>query len=247
MSSRIAGTAKECLVHYIGSLPAKKSKIKAARAPLSQFLGCGPPLAYRLFKNKEEPFGEYRIKLRYFLHHLGYTVKELRDLPTEIFELGNLVALNIISTVTAAETLNHNRDTIIAYILGRHDASEKSSASIEALVQSLKQEKASEIHQALSRCRSVHRQNGQPVATELGAVRRQSTGGTLGCDPSVTSLAAIIDGAIPLAKHVLEMCTPADRHRLRELVRHPDGVFVLSNLLNGLCSEHARNSTLKER
>lgn len=65
-------------------------------------------------------------------------------------------------------------------------------------------------------------------------------------DDAATELAALIERAIPLARFLeSDECQPEDRARLRDLSKDGYGVFELSNYLNNLCSERARDMARK--
>lgn len=241
-NDKIRGNSVKCLKHYYATLPTAKGEVKEARTPFVTFTGMSHSGAIKALKNAKEPFGENGIKARYFLYHHGYAVTELESLRSEIFELGNLLALGFFTVNDLVQRFERHRDSVLAVLLARHGTSKSFLKSAADLVKKVKHENQEEINSRMKEINSA-RLNGR-LRVPIRGTPIQSTAGKSNeelCAKSVDSLGHMIEAMIPLAEYVLsDQCDPEDRQRLRQ--GKPGSVFELSNLLNGLCSETARKS-----
>lgn len=224
----LIGTTEECLRHYGHTvLTAPRSrKALVARKPLMDFVGVTDPDSTRdwLLYQKPMPRGEYLIKTRYFLEAMGYEVLELTALRPTVYRLGCLIAYNKIRIEDAMEELGiRQRSHLLKYVI---DPGEPPNA-----------ERLSAMERLFERFES-----GAVVPTPPAQTAKSCStqNGILDHELVIATLAHLVNAAIPLAQLVASnKFTSDERRELRETAGF-ERVFRLSNAMNQLCSEKAR-------
>lgn len=238
------GTTEQCL-HHLAATAFDRDPGEA----LASFVGATKhPTVDRWFSNRAKPVGEYLLKIRYFLELLGYHVNELEMLDPTVRDAGRLVAFSIIEPDDLAKEFGYRatenaKDSMMRVLFGKSvpsaDKIEKARQMLDACAD-LVEEKRREIIGNLPVPKKAG--NGQDRDQRIAAVapahvpRRQDRNESV-----IDALANMVKAMIPIADLVLsDDFSPEQRKNLRERA-DVDGVFRLSNLLNRLCGERARN------
>ncbi len=239
------GTQAACLAHYASS-----TFNEDPRMGLALFTGTTVhPTVHRWLRGTAVPIGENAIGVRYYLELLGYEISENPRDPV-LQEIGRMVAYDIATVEDLCKEVgavtDYGRNLMLAALLGRAPISDDRLAVLESFALSFRDiidEKKREIIAQLP-----HRMS-QTKPAEPIAQRPTPSPILVTTTPSsdklsvslVTSLAHLVQAAIPLAEIVnSDKCSPEDRKKLRDLAGG-NGVFRLANLLNRLCGEKARS------
>jgi len=244
VSGKIRGPANECLAHYAETLPTDRASVVEGRKPFADFVGVTDSTAQRVVTGNEEPIGENRIRIRFFLWHQGYLVTELTKMSDEIFELTNLFSLGLIELDDIVKKLGCSRHHLLGVLAGRRGCSREARAKARALAEELAKTKSQEMQERLKACGSV-RAFTRSKAPPASSPRSAQTNGNAAC---ITVLSALIQSCIPLARLAIsDGFSAEEREQLRKATQDGFGVFELSNLMTGLCSETARKSVLQSK
>jgi hypothetical protein len=202
------------------------------------------------------------------LQAVGYEVTMYRKGPIDAHRKGVIRALafSLVTPESLTEVAGYkNQQAIFDYIMGRDGMSTDKKSKIDHVINGDMLAKANQMEKELgekiraivkmsnltTESRSVSSQARPTEAlhdhTPSAAPASQSVRNNGKDDPVVTSLAALILSALPLADELFNDTTVhgrARRERLRQLTPQRgglNGVFLLSNTLNGLCSEKAKS------
>lgn len=243
------GTLDECLRH-MASTPFDTD----ARDSLAKFAGVTVhPSAYRWLARRSDPVGEQLLRVRYYLEHIGYDVEELRGIDSAVADIGRMIAFRVlevddlVTELGYGGTMSSARSQTYRLLLGKSGQESEKMSKVRELAASFR-DILDEKRSGTPKIRpitgsgesSVDLERPKPVIEfQAKAVRSQPTPSN--SERMVVSLAHSVLAMIPLAEAMLSDGVSAeDRKRLRDLAGG-DGVFRLSNLLNRLCSERARN------
>jgi len=104
-------TTKGCLEDYFERF--KTSEV------LAEFAKVTPKTERRWRHGEMEPQGETLIRIRYFLAFLGYDQKELREIPEPVKEIGQCIALDLITVDEATKEVEAiYRQRLFGYLRG---------------------------------------------------------------------------------------------------------------------------------
>lgn len=259
------GTTTDCLNHYFSTLPpAGTRNVSEFRKPLADFTGAGVRTVERWALQNQPPIGANLIKVRFFLKMMGYEVYELADLASNYpinYRLAELVGFGLFDhakDIYKLEFTDHN--SVLRLCHGWTNTSKDREKKINALYsdaqEMLRELKDVWIEKARgSRGHQVDESKGESMTVaELNAIAEKIP------SPKVTlmevedlptssfekrkfleSIAHLVKGLLPLAELIASnKFTSDDRRLLRELAMG-SGVFRLSNALNKLCGEKARD------
>lgn len=241
------GATLECIIDYLNQLPEGKNSVQA-RTLLMKFVDIGrPDTIARWRKGTNKPLGLPLIKLRYFLEAQGYEVKELKALDKKIYNLGKLIAFNVVSFKEVSQRLGYAKDNGLSRVLhGKRNVLPEKIEKLDKILADLsdkliklpgiKKEQSSQ-DKALTATRPIDIQ--EPVVYDETLFQETK------------ELLSTLDSTIALLEPRLKILlsdktTAEQRQAFREIAgRHL--VFDLSNrshglteLLMALCSEKAR-------
>jgi hypothetical protein len=221
----IAGTAAECLAHYAANLPLDRRQMLETRRQMQEFTGASDKAALCWLKSRSYPIGHQLLSVKYFLESLGYNVLELNQLEPAVRRVGRLIAYKLISIDETVELCGYgSRSTLYHALHGTRNVSGRKKVIMSGIYQRL--------------AKSLP---DTPTVTHLRQTSQVAAGnGQLNKELIMRSLAQLLEAAIPLTSLLLsDQFSSEHRRRFRRLLRD-QGVFRLSDNLNSLCSEHAR-------
>lgn len=244
------GNTAEVLRDYLDKLPWNQRNCQDARKDLSAATGVSEMTIRTWHKDGILPTGIVLIKLRYFLEKQGYEVEELLALKREYYELGKLVADNVISLTDLQTYLGYaGAKQLYPLLFGKNEASPDKLAKIQDLL------------------KDPHAAPQQPADLETPEEKAPEENQPPAEMPDETAIPAKFDGVIPLMEILKQTCAllqpkieglidddslQAERRALREEAGRRL-VFDLANevsnvdlLLNALCSERAREQLKKQ-
>lgn len=248
----IKGTTLQCIQHFranvLESIGAKRKDQKyAVRNTICDLLKVGHSAGHDWFDHSRLPYGVNLIKLRYFLECVGYKVSENQNLTPIVRFMFTQVALSVLKLEEITGATGVNPNTVLRWLTGKSEPLEEKEHEIIALT-STRTGAADNASRAWFKVieeelhlvsRSDVKVSAQPVSVDPVVPVGPSNG------IMVTTLSHLLLAALPLAEQVLAHGSPAERDRLRSETRipssHSNAVFELSNVLNRLCSERARN------
>lgn len=225
------GTTAECLKHYGGAIKNSGPDGAAARAPMATFTGANERTVRDWLLGRVPPVGKFIVKARYFLEQQRYAVSELKQLDPLVHELGRLMAHGAIGFDEAVKALGVPGDRYLLRILHGGIVSMARATWVDA-ARKLVEERRDRMPVQYSRA---------TAGPAKRLVISSAPGGRLSERELVLqALAGLVQLTIPLAERALSNSfSPEERARLRESTGG-DGIFRLSNLLNRLCGEKAR-------
>jgi hypothetical protein len=189
--------------------------------------------AGRWLRQEYDPSGLNLVRLRYFLEACGYEVQELKELDPIVYNLGLMIACNIVTLEEVVTELEiKQRETLFGNLNGKSRPSPDNLGKINSLVTAY-QDVIKEIN-ALKSVPKLDFEHGtaKPAPAALAPLKPPTS--------VVEELADLIRQAIPLAGQLLsDKHSADDRRRLRSLL-DDDGVHVLQNQLTRLSSETSR-------
>lgn len=255
----IEGTAEECFAHYLKTLPLPGTRhVNKDRLPLKDFTKVGERTVERWVLGPQVAKGVELLRIRFFLEANGYRVSELDELKSRqplVYKLAEMIAYDVFSVEKAQADLGfkypqelyrlslrggsttHAREDMIAALYDKNR--DQLIAEREKWQARLKKECPSREAKKYVSDRLV------PALPEYATTSRDN--GKTGGRAEIGSLARLIASALPLAEYLASgECTQEDRIELRRLVGG-DGVFRLSNALNKLCGEKAREAILSNK
>lgn len=178
------------------------------------------------------PSGERLIKLWHLLEALGLESPELAELPGFNRYCGELLTFGVI-TMKELQEICELANSQSALLMLRGKPPMRPQLTVEELY---------ELHDETLQVRradlfdSSGPDSGQETSDDTSAMSVSIQGGDV-----VVFTASMLGTVLPLVRHLdSDQATPADRSRLRALVGNDD-MFDLSNILNHLCSERARD------
>ncbi len=251
------GTTLDCWRHYSATLPQGTRNCNDAREGLREFLGVSVGTVRRYITKPESLKGLPLVKMRYFLSAMGYVVAELEAMQDYARDLAEMIALDVIAIDFAYEVLGYkNVHGVFRLIHGKsldieHDPNgRKRIERIRVLCQQKKEEVA----------RLRHLWNGRwniPVADTkvpnqaVGLINdgpsfAQKRSAREARDNDMVIFAGLVRALLPIANRLASDDYSAEDRREARAQAGPNNVFSLSNALNQLCSETAREQLSKE-
>jgi hypothetical protein len=223
----------EALQAYNQRLPKGKKERFKARQELLDFVGAPAETVQRWLSGKAVPLALRALKCTYFLQGKGFLCKQLAELQPHVYLLGRLMALDRIGLEQACNSLGYtSQDALLAVLRGNSRPAKSSLVKWQELLRDQTDEKFwQEIR-------------GEKV---LGVV--QEADYDQSSDPLRRQAALVVFNhqvlaMLPLAEYVFsDKFSDEERRRLREAIPD-DGLFVLSNALQALCSKKARELAL---
>lgn len=244
MSHTIRGSSSECLAHYLGHLPSPLSQEgAAARNPIIQYCRCKRRTISAWIKG-QPPVGEYQVRVRYFLAAQGYVVNELENLHPLVWQLGLLLAYDVLSTEDIRRELGYkNSQDVYTMLFGRQrplQLEQRLSPIVEKYRDTLTARglKLSKNGLGFDFGNAPSSNAEAPVGRKPAAM----TGPRTAVDQKasmIKALASMIQGALPLARAMEhDPFTSSDRDILHQLLPNNE-VFHLVYSLKRLSSETA--------
>lgn len=182
----------------------------------------------------QTPNGERLIKLWHLLAAVGLESPELDKLPAFNRYCGELLTFGVVSLKDVQEVC-HVANPQSALLMLRGKPSMRPQFNLDELHE-LYENKLQSQRAMLLPVGSQERgsQVAEPVSDSLPMVGSKS-------EHLIIYAASMLKGVLPLVRQLdSEQSSALDRSKLREFVGHDD-MFDLSNILNNLCSERARN------
>lgn len=216
--SKITGTTEECWGHFCLNISVlDQTLLKEGFESIY-----GKSVENESFENLsgDLPKGEELIRLRYFLETQGYEVLELKNLSSEIYDLGKDISFNKISLNNVANKISMERDSLLKALRG---ARMISSDRLSMIRKVLKNENVRADIEGAAKNISLDKVDVEKIFESL------------------------IRALIPVAQRIVsDEFSIDDRRRLREMFENDD-VFVLSNLMAAACTETARQRMIEEQ
>lgn len=240
------GNTDECLRHA-GSA---KFNNDVARF-IAEFVGVQYKTARRWLRGERFPSGDILLKLRYVLEFIGYQVSELDSLKPEIKACSRLIAFGLINADEMVNELGFKlRHTLFSILHNRErttkDRLRKMSElgiAFNDMLEESKREKT--VPRFLGIAEEINADvpeiTPEPEVEETKVDVPEVMPEVYDNDQVVRILSYFIRSMIPLVELSLsDLFTVEERKQIR-FKSGRDGVFRLSNLLNGLCGEKARD------
>lgn len=214
---------------------------------VGKFVGAAPGTVQDWIKAKQPAKGERLIKLWYFLEAAGFQFSEIDDIPKFNRYLGHIFSFGLISLDEAMQICGvKNPQTALQALRGQppmHPA--YSTEELHALYDDGLKDAQALLQNRLKQLQTITRD--PPVAPKVPMHEQTQTEDapvvslpTRG-NANIMTAATLLSAALPLVRQLnSERCSPEDRSHLRDLMGD-GGIFELSNHLNALCSERARN------
>jgi len=227
MEKLFVGTTEDCLKHYREKIGKKKEAVSSAYDEIGKLVSVNRDTISAWFCGKNKPISINLLIIRHFLSDKGYGVKELRDLPLEVFNLSWLIAHKKLSMEEAEKSLGLTKEQIMRYVLAYQGISDERKEKIKKLIEPF----ANQIPSAkISQGELLAKAPDKSVGTTTDKSK----------ESVITLLAQLIKSALPLADYVeSDECSPEDRRLLRKQ-SGGDGIFRLLNVLYNLCGESVR-------
>lgn len=217
---------------------------------MAQFTGAlRHPTVQRWFVAECAPVGIFYIKVMFFFELLGYKVNQLEFMKEAgSYWISKSLAFGLISLEEISQGTGYPVHSVMRVITGRCGISQEKQEKLERLAAPLREklDSSAAVWQEKLKSFSAKETKGEPVKkTQRQPNPLENSGAeTVNREKArvITMLAAHIKAALPLADLVLgDDFTPQDREKVRALAGF-NGVFLLSNRLNSLCGETARNN-----
>lgn len=238
IASAIKGNTDECWLHY--AFEVYGSNMESEKLTIIDYIGIGQTTLSR-WLNLMMPQGQNLLRLRCFLARRGYGVAELEALSDVVRTLSYLIADKKITITEVIRRTGFPKDgPLLQVLLGRENMSnERLSVCGDLIAEYVTGEKKAS---PSSDSVDIPKTEKNPISVEVDDKKKYSLGMRVNGRQKweVENLAAFVRMMLPLAEAVLsDEYTEQDRDRLRTLA-NGDGVFRLSNALNGLCGPRAR-------
>jgi hypothetical protein len=247
------GNTVECIQHFANEIKTRRDHF-LIRKKVADFVGAGESAVYRWFSGKNPPVGEGLIKIRFYLEHQGYEVKELAGLRPEVRDAARLYAFGILTLSELVVLFGHppgrgGLDTLLSVFRGMEGISSERAQLYREFISAYAEQLPAK-QQELQKIELNSNKDVPAVSlVRLGASERSKPKpAQLTLRTSIDSHEAImvafsgqVKALIPLAELIeSDTFTPEQRARTRELAGG-DGVFKVANMLFRLCGERARN------
>jgi len=233
------GTTIECLHHYGMKLITSVTSfryIREARRPFCEAMKCTDNTAGRWFRGECSPVGEGLIRFRVFLENIGYSVIENENIDPRIARCNRAIAENRITVDKVKEVLGlANLQQILSLLQNRAGVAE---ARLVALAEFLNSAGVPNV----DKCR-VENCEIQEKPAAVKSVQKSRLKGRELQDTFYHQVLALL----PLAEYFFsDDLSDEDRDNLRERFSKHE-LFMLSNILSGLCSRTARNDIMEAK
>lgn len=248
---RFEGTLAECLSHFSKTFAARLVENKCqTRNLICDLIGINRPTGLRWFgKMQTIPSGVNRLKLQLILEMFGYVITERTGVSDAQQELADQLALGVIDTNDRALLSFVSQDNVLRWADGKTQPTRENLAKLLTILMSKRisfQEKRKSWEDTLSSLQlvAVTKQTPTRVVVTQPTHSPERNRSDDERAQAIEVLAHLVLAAKPLAVSILsDDFSPEERTRLRELatVGRSNGVFELSNLLNRLCGEKARD------
>jgi transcriptional regulator with XRE-family HTH domain len=146
-----AGTTQECLAHF-----AEFYSFLAARRLLAEFTGVSSVTASDWLRGIRMPKGLQLMRLRVFLTLVGYSVKEVMELPEDNRKLAEIVAYGILEEAEARTELGYKDEkSILSMTLRGQKMMPSSSFRLERLLRAHEQQRQEHKDESFDRIQKV--------------------------------------------------------------------------------------------
>lgn len=243
-------TTEECFKHF--ARDAHNFERRKAVAKFAQVVM--EPTVRKWFTDRFTASGEKLIKVRFFLDLLGYKVEEIENMDPVFQNLARLFAFDIISFDDVVAICGYEgenaRDQTMRVLTGKigmyADRYQKVYSEVREMAELIEHHRK-ELLQKYAAYKlpetngATGPSEGQPAPIAAALPHMSAATPRLSAHEQVIrSLAHQVEAMLPLADLLLsDQFSAKERARLRELTGS-DGVFKLSNRLNALCGEKAR-------
>lgn len=208
---------------------------------IAEFVNCDYQAVRSWLVRDVMPIGENLLRLLFFLELAGRSPQALSELQPGLYDIAKLVAFRVIDLTRAMELLClQDRSSVLKALGNRRGVSKKKlTQAVEDSRQYEDRLSAESLHW---QAKLVSLVPGRPGVRAT----HQESKHAFGHSEVIEVLSQQIKAAIPLARLMVgDEFSPEERERLRKLTvttARWHGVFELSNLLNRLCGEEARQT-----
>lgn len=219
------------------------------RSVLRDLTGVTSNTISRWMRGVHEPSGINRVAVIYVLERIGYRISEFESVSDTVRDYGLYVVFGDKTAQSVQCELNlRNQQQVGELLLGRRYVSKEMRETMEQEVQQDKAGLVSKKREIEARLPSVddsdifvsaddllkksETRNGQPAQVELSdSLREEITEAFISQAESLKTLAELV---------LSDEFSGDDRQKIRDRFESGNGIFELSNLINQLCSETAR-------
>ncbi|MFZ2049122.1 MAG: hypothetical protein WAV25_02415 [Minisyncoccia bacterium] len=242
MRSNKRGTTLECWNDYASRLPQGTKNCVESREGLRSFLGVSFGAVRRYISNPKSLKGLSLVKMRYFLTALGYSVTDLESMPAAARKFGELVAYDVLSMSDATAILNYKDDHGVFRVLhGQSTEIADSRLICMSEYASVHQKELDKRKKEWRQAWGINMEETALAAVESPVTKSAPTSHKKTGDDDIIIFGGLVRALLPVASRLSsDDCTPEDRNNARSNAGG-QAVFQLSNALNRLCSETARN------
>ncbi len=233
-------------------------RLRAVNLPIqlvAAFTNTQPGTVGNWLSKGQPPRGERLNRLQHLLDALDIASPELVLVSEYCRYLGRLMAFDIISLEETRQMLGVSADQkVFMTIRGERDPWRDAVGSIlpSKTLEQLRDEFDGRLTEAEADIRRQFAEQGYSIVAGAAAKTMAPPKPSPVAIPVTPDASAKFDfilesartlgSILPLARHLAsDACTPEDRALLRDLLGD-EGMFELSNLINQLCGERARNS-----
>lgn len=240
---RMKDTTERCFLDYLSGIPTGRDSVKA-RSSMIEFLGTNMDTSRRWLMNKRVPVGLMLVKLRYFLEREGYQITELLGLEKAVYNLGKLIAYGVLEFKVVSDRMGYpDKNSLLQLLHGKQGLSGERRAIMEEIVGE-NEKSLSELPEA-------------PIEEmkERLVIASKTKSVFTGENEELFHLIGVLKGVLIVVLPKLEVIVSDEKSpEYRKKFREESGdnfVFETSNLahritqlLNALCGERARNEIL---
>ncbi len=204
--------------------------------PVCEFVGAARSTVERWSVNSHPAQGQYAIRLWHFLLAGGYKPVD-QKIPEYNFYVSQLYAYSVVEMEEVMQMVGvKNTQTALQIMRGQPPM--HPGLSLEELKELYDESLMRKIEQLRKRL-PVNHMTSDVVLPELPVPTEKVEALSPALDATVTALAHQLMAVLSLTELALDLWTPEQRSRLRELVGN-NQMFRLANEFNALCSERAR-------
>lgn len=241
------GYFSECLGKFFDDISYLQEKSEIVTR-MANFVGCSRETIFKWMNGKQSPSGEHLIKTRYYLWCQGYQVIELSKLDSVTFLLGKLIAFKIADMDSVADLLGYSSGYAVMRILhGQSDMSSRRydiAKEITTMDSNANEKMESIIVDFCFRDKEMVVDPPKDIHHKPNPETRQVDNSILAIRKS---FAKGVEAIIPLAEILISNAlSDEERRDFRHEIPN-DGLFILSNLLSGLCSKESRRVYLENQ
>jgi hypothetical protein len=253
----IRGTTEQCLKHFSKTRQRLlQSNNFEVLSGIAKLLGISPITGQQWLNQDRTPQGVNYLKLQLFLELAGYHLIEWENFADPVKSLKDILALAIINPEDVAKQLSVDEGSVMRWVQRKRIPAPERIEPITSIVtphKTVGDVKKQEWLEAIEKLgvrgtvlvEGPAQVNGAiPTSNPTLSASSILQNGINEHEQAIEVLGHLILAAKPLAARILtDEFTPEERQSLRDLTTkgRSNGLFELSNLLNRLCGERARN------